>query len=73
MAMAMPPRLMVLMVRPKALSVSMLTTSDKGMVTSEMTVVRMFMRKRKRMITTKMPPSTRASLTLFMELRIKRS
>ena len=68
MAMAMPPRLMVLMVSPMRCSVSSATTSESGMVTSEITVVRTFMRKRKSTMTTKTPPSSNDCLTLPMAL-----
>ena len=55
--MAIPPRLIVLMVSPKRSSVSIEVMSDKGMVTNEMTVVRTFIRKMKSTITTNSPPS----------------
>ena len=58
MAMAIPPMLMVLMVRPIACSTSMVMSNDKGMVTSEITVVRAFIKKMNSTSTTKMPPST---------------
>ena len=73
MAMAIPPRLMVLMVSPMAWRVRSATTSDRGMVTSEMKVVRTFRRKMKSTMTTKMPPSKSDLRTLSMELRMKRS
>ena len=73
MAMAKPPRLIVLMVSPKALSVRMAATKASGMVTSEMSVVRTFIRKMKSTMTTKMAPSMRALFTLSMELLMKRS
>ena len=73
MAMAIPPRLMVLMVSPIRLRVRSETTSERGMVTSEMSVVRTFIRKMKRTMTTKIPPSKSDWRTLSMELRMKRS
>ena len=73
MAIAMPPRLIVLMVSPKRWSVSSETMSERGMVTSEITVVRTFMRKSRSTMTTKMPPSKSAFFTLSMALLMKRS
>ena len=73
MAMAKPPRLIVLMVSPNALSVRIAATNAKGMVTSEMMVVRTFMRNTKSTMTTKMAPSMRERFTLSMELLMKRS
>ena len=49
----------------------MVMSSESGMVTSEMTVVRAFMRKMKSTSTTKMPPSTSDFLMLEMEESIK--
>ena len=73
MAMAKPPRLIVLMVSPNALSVRMAATKAKGMVTSEMMVVRTFIRKMKSTMTTKMAPSMSERFTLSMELLMNRS
>ena len=56
-AIAMPPRLMVFIVSPMAWSVSIVTTSDRGMVTRDITVVLTFMRKRNSTMMTKNPPS----------------
>ena len=47
-AMAIPPRLIVFMVSPINLRVSTDITNDKGMVTSEISVVLTFIRKMKR-------------------------
>ena len=58
MAMAIPPMLIVLMVSPIAFNTSIVMSSEMGMVTSEISVVRAFIKKMKRMSTTKMPPST---------------
>ena len=71
MAMANPPKVMVLMLMPRALSTIMATRNDKGMVTSEMTVVRTLARKSIRMMTTKMAPSTSDFFTLSMLLSMK--
>ena len=57
MAMAIPPMLMVLIVRPMNLSVSIETSSDSGIVTREMSVVRTFIRKRNSTMMTNTPPS----------------
>ena len=57
MAMAMPPRLMVLRLSPNASSTSIVTSSDSGRVIREMTVVRKLARKTKSTMTTKMAPS----------------
>ena len=54
---AIPPMLMVLIVRPMNFSVRIDTSSDSGMVTSEMSVVRTFIRKRNSTMTTNTPPS----------------
>ena len=56
-AIAMPPRLMVFIVSPMAWSVSIVTTSDRGMVTRDIIVVLTFMRKRNSTMMTKNPPS----------------
>ena len=71
-AMQSPPRLMVLMVRPRRCSTSMEVSRAMGMVTSEMTVVLTLARKRKSMTTTKMAPSMRACRTLLTLLSMKR-
>ena len=70
-AIAKPPKLMVLIVSPNALRVSSDTITDKGMAVSEMIVVRVFIKKKKSTITTKIAPSKRALCTLFIELLIK--
>ena len=63
---------MVLMVRSRACSATIAARSDKGMVTSDMTVVRTFIRKIKRTTTTNTAPSTRAFFTLSILLSMKR-
>ncbi len=57
MAMAMPPRLMVLMVKPSQRNARMDTSSASGIASSEMRVLRMFMRNTSSTMTTKMLPS----------------
>ena len=63
----------MLMVSPKRWSVSSETMSERGMVTSEITVVRTFIRKSNNTTTTKMPPSKSDFFTLSMALLMKRS
>ena len=72
MAMQRPPKLIVLTVTPNRWSTTIESSRLKGMVTSEMRVVRRFMRKMKSTITTKMLPSSKACFTLLMELSMKR-
>ena len=57
MAMAMPPRLMALMVSPRRWRARTDTNRESGMVMRDMTVARTFMRNRKSTMTTKRPPS----------------
>ena len=71
MAMAMPPMLMVLSVRPMACNTRSVTSRERGMVTREMSVVRAFMRKMNSTSTTKMPPSTSDFRMFDMELSMK--
>ena len=59
-AMAIPPRLIVLIVSPIAFSASTDTSNDSGSAISDMTVVRKFIRKTNSTITTKMAPSNNA-------------
>ena len=56
-AMAIPPRLIVLMVSPKAFRVRIATITESGMVINEITVVRIFIRNKSSTIITKIPPS----------------
>ena len=72
MAMAMPPRLMVLMVRPIQRVTSRVIRMESGMETSEMRVVRQFIRKIKSTRTTNRPPSSRDFLTFPIEASMKR-
>ena len=55
MAMAIPPRLIVLIVKPSTLSTNTDTSSDNGRATSEMTVTRVFIRKKSTTITKSAP------------------
>ena len=48
------------------------TNKERGKATSEITVVRIFIRNRNRTITTKKLPSNRLFFTLLIELSIKR-
>ena len=72
MAMASPPKLIVLMVNPKACKVRIATSNDKGNATSDIMVVRTFIKKKKSTIITKIAPSNRAFCMLEIELSIKR-
>ena len=72
MAMAIPPKLMVLIVSPMKCRVRMDTSSESGRVTSEIIVVRTLARNRNKTMTTKIPPSKRDFFTLLMELSMKR-
>ncbi len=72
MAMAMPPRLMVLMVCPVRRMTMTVMSSDRGMAVSEMSVTRPFIRNTSSTRTTKKAPSMREFLMLFIELSMKR-
>ena len=72
-AIAIPPKLMVLIVNPMNLRESMAKTNESGIVTSEITVVRAFIKKITNMITTKIPPSYKDFCTLLIELSMKRA
>ena len=71
MAMAKPPSVMVLIVRPKYLNTSTVTRIETGMAVSEMIVVRTFSRKANSTIATMMAPSRSASATLAIEFSMK--
>ena len=73
MAMAIPPRLIVLMVKPISLSARIDTSNESGSATSEMTVVRTFIRKKNNTTTTKNAPSNRAFRMLSIDPSIKRA
>ena len=59
------------MLMPRALSTIIATRNDRGMVTSEMMVVRTLARNIIRMMTTKMAPSMSDFFTLSMLLLMK--
>ena len=71
MAMAMPPRLMVLMVSPRRCSTMRVTMMDSGSATSEMRVVRTSIRKKKRTMMTNIAPTNSDSCRLEMERSMK--
>ncbi len=64
MAIVRPPRVMVLRVSPKSEITSTPATSDSGMASAEISVVRRLPRKRKRTMTTSTAPSRSATATL---------
>ena len=72
MAIASPPKLMVLIVNPKACKTRIATSKERGKATREMIVVRKFIRKKNRTMMTNRAPSKRAFWMLSMELLIKR-
>ena len=72
MAMAIPPRLIVLIVSPNASSTKTATRSDNGSAISEMTVVRKFIRKMNRMMMTNIAPSISDFWMLSIELSMNR-
>ena len=63
-AMAMPPRVMVLMLAPMASSTSTAASKDRGIASTVMAVAEALARKAKTMITTSRAPSRRAASTL---------
>ena len=69
-AIAMPPRLIVLMVYPKKWSEITVIIIDNGRATSDIIVVRMFIKKKNKIITTKTAPSISARWMLEIELLI---
>ncbi len=68
MAIAIPPRLIVLIVSPIQRSARSEKTIESGIDTSEIIVVRQFMRNMNSTMITNMAPSIRDSFTLSMEL-----
>ncbi len=64
MATARPPRVIVLMDRPKYQKMRPVITIESGIAVSVIKVVRKFSRNANKMITTRMPPSRSASITL---------
>ena len=71
MAIAMPPMLMVLMLIPVTLSTMIVMSRERGMVTSDISVVLTFIRNRKSTSITNSAPSTRAFLMLPIEASMK--
>ena len=71
MAIAMPPRLMVLMVYPIRLRTSTDIITDKGRGNQEISVVRIFIRKKNSTTITNSAPSSSDSCRLEMELSMK--
>ncbi|MNX72516.1 hypothetical protein D3C86_1038720 [compost metagenome] len=71
MAIASPPRVMVLTEIPKAFMNRKVTTNERGMAVRVMKVVRKFNRKRKSTISTRIAPSRRASSTLATDASMK--
>ena len=71
MAIVKPPSVIVFSVPPNSDMVRTPTTSERGMATAEMSVVRRLPRKRNRMISTRIAPSRRATETLWMATSMK--
>ena len=63
MATASPPSVIVFIDKPNQWNTSPVIKMESGMAVSVMKVVRKFIRKRNRMMTTRIPPSLRASMT----------
>ena len=72
MAMAIPPRLIVLMVSPIQRMARSDATIESGMETNEITVVRQFIRNMNSTMITKIAPSIKDCFTLSNELSMKR-
>ena len=70
-AMAMPPKLIVLMVMPNNFKVMMVANNDNGMAKREIRVVRKLPRNRNNMRMTRMLPSIKARSTLLTEVWMK--
>ena len=71
MAIAMPPRVIVLIVMPQASMARIATTKESGMAVREMNVVRKFQRKRNSTTVTMIPPSMIESRTFVTARLIK--
>ncbi len=71
LAIARPPRVMTLRDWPSSLKIRIVTASDSGMATSEISVVRADSRKANSTIATMIAPSRRASLTLPIDASMK--
>lgn len=70
-AIAIPPRLIVLIVRPNHFKVRIAIISEIGIAIIEIAVARQFIRKTNRIIITNNEPSIRVLLILLMEASIK--
>ncbi|MNY21252.1 hypothetical protein D3C86_1547840 [compost metagenome] len=70
-AIAIPPRLMVFIVRPINLSTTIATSKEIGMAIKEIAVALQFIRKMERIMTTKMEPSISVFSILPIEASIK--
>gem|GEM_PF-6409079 len=70
-AMAIPPSVMVFTVPPRARIVMTASASDRGMATTEISVVRTFHRKSSRMAITKNAPSRSAMMTFSTASEMK--
>ena len=71
MAMVKPPSVIVFSVPPKSEITSTPATRDSGIASAEMNVERRLPRKRKRMTTTRIPPSRSATETLRIAISMK--
>ncbi len=71
MAMAMPPKVMVLIFMPNRYKTMMVPKRESGIATTEITVVRKLAKKINRMMMTKIAPSINALPTLLTEAWIK--
>jgi hypothetical protein len=71
MAMAMPPRVMVLMERPKYLKTRAVVSTETGMAVREMKVVRKLPRKRNSTAATKTEAASSFTSRLLMEASMK--
>ena len=72
MAIANPPRLIVLIVSPKPYITNTAINIAKGIAVNEITVVRKFIKKKKSTTTTNTAPSSKALRILPIELSMKR-
>ena len=71
MAMAMPPRVIVLMVAPADLSTSTAAASDNGIASSVIAAARVLARNTRTITTTRTPPSRSAESTLATATSMK--
>ncbi len=68
MAIAIPPKLIVFISKPKASSTKTVPNKESGIANNEIIVVLKLPKNKKRMITTKNAPSSKAFATLFTEV-----